>query len=158
MHIDHQALFRPLVKASYQIGGRSIGETVRRALALATAEPPGPVHLDLPEDVATSAVILRSHSDEESVPSGDRSFASLRMTPEADLERVMDLLRKAKKPVAALGFSLYRSGALPELRRFLEANHLPFVTTNMAKGAVPEDHPLWLGVVGRVRRKTIEDY
>ncbi|MFI5267972.1 MAG: thiamine pyrophosphate-binding protein [Chloroflexota bacterium] len=68
------------------------------------------------------------------------------------------LLRKAKRPVAALGFSLYRSGALAELQKFLEANHLPFVTTNMAKGVVPEDHPLWLGVVGRVRRKTIEDY
>src|SRR5439155_24408747 len=49
MHIDHQALFRPLVKASYQIGGSSIADTVRQALALATAEPPGPVHLALPE-------------------------------------------------------------------------------------------------------------
>jgi acetolactate synthase-1/2/3 large subunit len=51
-----------------------------------------------------------------------------------------------------------RSGALQELRTFLAANHLPFVTTNMAKGVIPEDDPLWLGVIGRVRRKTIEDY
>src|SRR5262249_46982671 len=50
------------------------------------------------------------------------------------------------------------TSARDELRRFLEANRLPFVTTNMAKGVVPEDHPLWLGVVGRVRRGTIEEY
>ncbi len=152
MRIDHQALFRPLTKATYQLAPGSVAATVAQALATATLEPPGPVHLDLPEDVAVAAA---------DPPAARPRLVGSQETPlarDADLERVMALLRRARRPVAALGFSPYRSGALAELRRFLEANHLPFVTTNMAKGVVPEDHPLWLGVVGRVRRKTIEDY
>src|SRR5919199_1491178 len=52
MRIDHQALFRPLTKATYQLAPGELAATVRDALALAVGEPPGPVHLDLPEDVA----------------------------------------------------------------------------------------------------------
>jgi acetolactate synthase-1/2/3 large subunit len=96
----------------------------------------------------------------DAVPPREARRAASEVPPvgDVDLARVGELLARARRPVAALGFSLYRTRALPELRQFLEAHHLPFVTTNMAKGAVPEDHPLWLGVVGRVRRKTIEDY
>src|SRR5712692_9574553 len=55
MRIDQQALFRPLTKASFQLGHGNVAETVARALSLATAEPPGPVHVDVPEDVAIAA-------------------------------------------------------------------------------------------------------
>src|SRR5581483_6199750 len=153
MRLDHQALYRPLTKASYQLAPGSVAQTVDEALALAAAEPPGPVHLDLPEDVAVQPA-------DAAPPAGTRRPVGVETPParDADLARVAELLARARRPVAALGFSLYRTGALAELRRFLEANHLPFVTTNMAKGVVPENHPLWLGVVGRVRRKTIEDY
>jgi acetolactate synthase I/II/III large subunit len=166
MRIDHQALYRPIVKASHQLTAGSISAAVGEALALAVAEPPGPVHLDLPEDVAVAPCDGEMEPSPQPSPRGRGSSAessaqlaaSRRGSTAGDLEWVMDLLRGARKPVAALGFSLYRSGVLAELRRFLEGNHLPFVTTNMAKGVVPEDHSLWLGVVGRARRKTIEDY
>jgi acetolactate synthase-1/2/3 large subunit len=152
MRIDHQDLFRPLTKATYQLAPGNVAATMREALATALREPPGPVHLDVPEDVAVAPAD----------PTGPtRPLAGGQETPlvrDADLERVMALLRRARRPLAVLGFSPYRGDALPALRRFLEVNHLPFVTTNMAKGVVAEDHPLWLGVVGRVRRKTIEDY
>src|SRR5581483_5783569 len=54
MRIDHQALFRPLTKATYQLAPGNVAATVAQALATATLEPPGPVHLDLPEDVAVA--------------------------------------------------------------------------------------------------------
>ena len=153
MRVDHQALLRPLTKASYQLSPGGVGEIVDEAIAVAAAEPPGPVHLDLPEDVAIAPADSPGAAGPRARPGTETPLAR-----EADLERVMDHLRRARRPVAALGFSLYRTQALGELRRFLEANHLPFVTTNMAKGLVPEDHPLWLGVLGRVRRATIEAY
>jgi acetolactate synthase I/II/III large subunit len=153
MRVDHQALFRPLTKATYQLSPGAIASVLEDALAVATAEPPGPVHLDVPEDVAIAPAETGARAG-TATPQG----SEIPLAREADLARVMDHLRRAHRPVAALGFSLYRTTALAELRRFLEANHLPFVTTNMAKGVVAEDHPLWLGVVGRVRRATIEAF
>ena len=55
MRIDHQALFQPLTKASFQLRHGNVAETLSNALAIACAEPPGPVHLDLPEDVSSAA-------------------------------------------------------------------------------------------------------
>ena len=55
MWIDHHALFKPITKATLRLEKGRIAETVREAIALALSEPKGPVHLDLPEDVALAA-------------------------------------------------------------------------------------------------------
>src|SRR3954449_11705553 len=52
MWIDHHALFKPITKASFRLENGRIAETVSAAILLALTEPKGPVHLDLPEDVA----------------------------------------------------------------------------------------------------------
>src|SRR5215472_17980113 len=55
MWIDHHALFKPITKATLRLEAGVIGETLSHAVALALSEPKGPVHLDLPEDVALAA-------------------------------------------------------------------------------------------------------
>src|SRR5271165_171126 len=55
MWIDHHALFAPITKATLRLEQGRIAETVSAAIALALSEPKGPVHLDLPEDVALAA-------------------------------------------------------------------------------------------------------
>src|SRR5213080_3276749 len=52
MWIDHHALFKPITKATLQLKKGQIARTINEAAALAMTEPRGPVHLDLPEDVA----------------------------------------------------------------------------------------------------------
>src|SRR5262245_8160613 len=52
MRIDHHTLFAPITKATFGLQRRELRETLARAFEIAIAEPPGPVHLDLPEDVA----------------------------------------------------------------------------------------------------------
>src|SRR5215204_6785273 len=52
MWIDHHALFAPITKASFRLKQGKIAETVNEAIRIAMSEPRGPVHLDLPEDVA----------------------------------------------------------------------------------------------------------
>ena len=52
MWIDHHALFKPITKASFRLEKGKIAETVNEAIRIAMSEPRGPVHLDLPEDVA----------------------------------------------------------------------------------------------------------
>ena len=54
MRIDHHALFKPLTKATLSLRGNSVCATVEQAIAIACEEPPGPVHLDLPEDISLS--------------------------------------------------------------------------------------------------------
>lgn len=152
MRIDQQELFRPLTKASFLVEPGRVTAVVREAVRLARAEPPGPVHLDLPEDVALAA---------PSEPPRDLTLAGaaqLPLTSALALAGVGRLLQQARRPVAVLGFSVFRTDQLRALRRFLERQNLPFVTTMMAKGAVPEDHPLWIGVIGRARRRTVENF
>ena len=52
MFIDHHQLFAPITKASFALAEGSVAETLVQAIRIALSEPPGPVHLDLPEDVA----------------------------------------------------------------------------------------------------------
>src|SRR5919109_4186310 len=55
MWIDHHALFKPITKATLRLERGCVAETLTHAIALALTEPRGPVHLDLPEDVALAA-------------------------------------------------------------------------------------------------------
>ena len=59
MHIDHQALFRPLTKWTTRLQAANLRQTLRRAVQVATAEVPGPVHLGLPEDLGPQPMVLR---------------------------------------------------------------------------------------------------
>ena len=63
MWIDHQTLFRPITKASFVVRRGTVAATVREALRIALAEPQGPVHLDLPEDVALAEADADSRDD-----------------------------------------------------------------------------------------------
>ena len=54
MRIDHHMLFKPLTKATLSLRDNPVRATIAQALAMACTEPPGPVHLDLPEDIALS--------------------------------------------------------------------------------------------------------
>ena len=67
MWIDHHALFKPITKASFRLEKGKIAETVKEAIRIAMSEPRGPVHLDLPEDVALAPARERRGGDEGAV-------------------------------------------------------------------------------------------
>jgi acetolactate synthase-1/2/3 large subunit len=145
MAIDHHALFRPITKASLALRRGRVASVLAEALEIALSEPPGPVHLDLPEDVA----VAPASEDVPPIPRG----RPLRPAPEAAIARAAELLRGARRPIAVVGASAMRlrNGAL--LREVIERHRLPFATTTMAKGLVAEDHPLSLGCIERARRQ-----
>lgn len=145
MAIDHHALFRPITKASLALRRGRVASVLAEALEIALSEPPGPVHLDLPEDVAVAPA-------SEDVPPVTRG-RPLRPAPEAAIARAAELLRGARRPIAVVGASAMRlrNGAL--LREVIERHRLPFATTTMAKGLVADDHPLCLGCIERARRQ-----
>ena len=152
MRIDHHALFGPLTKASYGLRGATVERDVLTALRVARAEPPGPVHLDLPEDVAVAAALPRS----EVLP---RPVATPPVEAEPDWSaQVADALARSRRPILVVGSSLTRSHAADTLLRFAETQHLPIVSTLHAKGMLPESHPLWAGVIGRARRTDVQAF
>jgi acetolactate synthase-1/2/3 large subunit len=145
MWIDHHALFKPITKASFRLEKGKIAETLAAAVHLAMAEPRGPVHLDLPEDVALAPAT-------ESVPQL-LPAAKLPAAPDAAIVKAAELIAKAKRPIAVLGSSAMRMGKPDLLRQVIERHNLPFATTTMAKGMIDEDHPLSLGVIERSCRQ-----
>ena len=145
MWIDHHALFKPITKATLSLKRGAIGETLTHAIAVSLSEPKGPVHLDLPEDVALTAT-------NEPVPMPARA-APLAAPPEAALARASELIASAKRPIAVLGATATRVGNPQLLVRFVERHNLPFATTTMAKGMIDEDHPLSLGCIERACRQ-----
>ena len=145
MWIDHHTLFRPITKASLALRPGRIGETVAAAIRIALTEPQGPVHLDLPEDVALAPA-------EEEVPALDAVPAP--GAPSADsVEAAAARIAGAKRPVAVIGTTAMRLREPDLLRAVVERHELPFASTTMAKGLIDEDHPLSLGCIERARRQ-----
>jgi acetolactate synthase I/II/III large subunit len=145
MWIDHHALFRPITKATLALKKGHIGETLVEAIRLARSEPQGPVHLDLPEDVALAPA-------DGPVPVLVAPTKLLR-APEEAIRRAGELIAAARRPVAVIGASAMRLAEPDLLRRLIERHNLPFATTCMAKGLIEDDHPLALGCIERACRQ-----
>ena len=145
MYIDHHALFAPITKASLAMRHDNVAETLARAVHIATSEPRGPVHMDLPEDVA----LAPATDDVPDIPIA----ASIPPAADDDIATALEILQAAKRPIAILGSTAMRIDDHGALRRFVEHHDLPFMTTTMAKGLIDDDHPLALGCIERGRRQ-----
>jgi acetolactate synthase-1/2/3 large subunit len=145
MWIDHHALFKPITKASFRLEPGKIAETINEAIRIAMSEPRGPVHLDLPEDIA-----LAPAREQAAAP---KPVTALPRPSELAIARAGELIANAKRPIAVLGSSAMRLANPELLRRVIERHNLPFATTTMAKGLIDEDHPLSIGVIERSCRQ-----
>jgi acetolactate synthase-1/2/3 large subunit len=145
MYIDHHALFSPITKATLPLRRGSVAATVKEAIRIALTEPMGPVHLDLPEDVALAPA-------EEEVP---RFSLPRRLPPASDdaLIAAHGIMAGARRPIAVIGANAMRMGEPGLLRRFVEKHAIPFATTTMAKGLIDEEHPLSIGCIERGKRQ-----
>ncbi|HEV2053891.1 MAG TPA: thiamine pyrophosphate-binding protein [Methylomirabilota bacterium] len=133
---DHAAFLAPVVKGSLTITAESAGHWVAHAAQLAMKEPRGPVHIDLPADVA----------GQPAVPFATTATpAPLPQPAAADLDSAVALIKKAKRPVVLAGLQC-RAADAKWLRAFAEALPAPVLTTYKAKGALPDPHPLAMGV------------
>jgi len=139
---DHIGLYRSITKWSATIRyPERAGELIERAIHLARSGRPGPVHLDIPCDIAAAAC---SH-DVDSIP----SIAPPRPVPSPEeMAAAAALLRGAKRPVLIAGGGVVRSGAVAALRAFVEATGILATATPNARGAVAADGEHYLGCGG----------
>jgi acetolactate synthase-1/2/3 large subunit len=154
--VDMVATMKPLTKFSRQIvTTQSIPTIVREAFRVAAEERPGPVHLELPEDVAGEKAI-----DVAMVPVHE---AELPVAPSAALDRAAEMIRQAERPLVMLGAAASRPRLGSDLARFLARTRIPFFTTQMGKGIVAEESgeqlpiDLWLGTAALSERDYVHE-
>lgn len=137
--IDHESLMRPIVKWTTTIARQGADAQVRKGIAIAQAALPGPVHFNLPTDVAGAEQAEGQHFVPQQVTAVPAS---------RDLALVLSWLKQAKKPLAFIGVGVQLDGAEAELKKFVEKWRVPCITTYKAKGVIAEDHVLALGGTG----------
>lgn len=115
-----------------------VADVMRRALTAVRNEPPGPVMVETPIDVALTEV------PDDIAPHMPVVVARAQADP-ADIDRALELLLAAERPVILAGAGVLRAGASAELVRVAEALVIPVATTLSGKSAMPETHGLALG-------------
>ncbi len=145
-------VLRPVVKEVIRVEmTRRVPEHVRRAFAVATSGRPGPVLLDVPEDVAHG-----EHDFEAAdfwIDPGTLMAQSRRTRPDrADVSRAAELLANADRPLILAGGGIHISGAHGALALLAEGQGMPVAHTMSGKGAIACSHPLSAGVFGRYSR------
>jgi acetolactate synthase-1/2/3 large subunit len=149
---DQLAMLRPTVKEAIRVERiERVPELVRRAYTVATGGRPGPVLLNVREDVAHGRYAFPNR-DLHADPATCR-LPGRRTRPDPDTVAVAaDLLARAERPVVLTGGGIHLSDAHGPLAMLADRLQLPVATTISGKGAIPEDHPLALGVFGRYSR------
>ncbi|MBI4337410.1 MAG: thiamine pyrophosphate-binding protein [Chloroflexi bacterium] len=139
--MDHVSVVRPIVKwVGTCYDPQRIPEYVSIAFRHATTGRPGPVYLEIPED------ILAKRVDEAQVTFPTKYRTTARPYGEPALVRkAVDLLLQAERPVVIAGSGIWWSGGGQELQQFIEAAELPLTLREMGRGNVPETHPLCFG-------------
>lgn len=151
--IDHIPLFQAVTKFHASV------ETVdqlpfllRQAFREATSGAPGPVHLDITDHIGR--ILEKAEVEMEVI--AEKPFAhypSSRPLPEDELiQDAVDLIQKATRPVIVAGGGVITSEAGAEVVEMAEKLSIPVATSLNGKGAILENHPLSLGVVGTYSR------
>lgn len=141
MSVDQQALFRPLTKWTTRLAPDRVDQVLDLALQIALSDMPGPVHIGLPEDLGPK------QTHDAPVTQGLPPTRSLGPASEDSLRTLETIVSGSRRPVLAVGLSAARAGLGPALLRIAEKHRMPVILTPMAKGLVPEDHPLYVGVL-----------
>jgi acetolactate synthase-1/2/3 large subunit len=144
--LDQPALFEPITKWRTLVErAEQIPDALRQAFRIATSGRPGAVQVALPSDVLAKEVsspLLYGQAASDHYP-------AYRTRPDpAAVDQAADLLLRASRPVIVAGGGAVISGAWAELTALAEALGAPAGTSIGGKGAIAEDHPLSLGVVG----------
>jgi len=139
MAIDQQTLMRPLTKWTTRLNASTVDATFRKAVQIATAELPGPVHISLPGDIADKEVPATRSSRIPPLPFGPPDTQSM--------EDMESIFKKSKRPVLAVGLTAVRLELGELIARVAERHNIPVILTPMAKGLLSEDHPSYAGVL-----------
>jgi acetolactate synthase-1/2/3 large subunit len=148
--VDVVATMKPLTKLARQIvSAEMIPTLVRDAFRLAREERPGPIHLELPEDIAGE--------DCEPVPMAPPHSADLPIASGHALDRAAALILAAARPLVMLGAAASRPRATDDLAQFVLRTGLPYFTTQMGKGVVSGATDQYMGTAALTERDYVHE-
>ncbi|MGC1303063.1 MAG: acetolactate synthase large subunit [Caulobacteraceae bacterium] len=148
--VDIVATMGPLTKMAQQIvSPATIPAIVREAFRVAQEERPGPVHLELPEDIAAEEA-----PDIAPVPVHPIPFP---VADTAALDHAARLICEAKRPLVMLGAAASRPRLADALSDFVKRLQLPFFNTQMGKGAVASGSGLYMGTAALSERDYVHE-
>lgn len=145
-------ILRPACKELIRVeSAKRIPEAMRRAFAVATSGRPGPVVVDVPEDVSHD--VTEFDETDFSAPSAYAAAPSLRCRPDGESVRhAARLIRAAHRPIILAGGGVHISNAADTLFDFVQALNIPVAHTLTGKGAIPCTDSLSAGLFGRYDR------
>jgi acetolactate synthase-1/2/3 large subunit len=141
---DIIGISNPCTKYAFQPRkAAEIPEVIKKAFYIAESGRPGPVLVDIPKDVQQEKTEIK-FPDLIKVRGYKPAF-----DPDlSQIEKAIDLIMKAEKPILMAGGGVILSGAFHELQAMAEILMCPVVTTFKGKGSFPENHPLAMGPIG----------
>ncbi len=135
----------PITKHNYLVSDiAELPYVMREAFHIARTGRPGPVLVDIPKDVQNDKI-------EFVYPEGDIILPGYQPPAEAsetEIEAAARMINEAQRPVILAGHGILMSGATQALRELAELAGIPVTLTLLGKGAIPENHPLVLGMMG----------
>ena len=148
--VDMVATMKPLTKLARQIvSPATIPTLIREAFRVATEERPGPVHLELPEDIAgeeaLEAPLIPPHP------------IDLPVAHPSALDRAAEMILAAKRPLVMLGAAASRPRLAAGLNGFIRRTQLPFFTTQMGKGTVSGGTNQYMGTAALSERDYVHE-
>jgi len=147
LHADasQMEIYRPFVKRAWRVDSPHLfPEILEKAFQLAESGRPGPVLVDVPMDIFSKEI------DSELF---DRQLTNSRNVAKPSLdeevaEKIVRQLLQAKTPLLYVGGGILLADAATKMREFAEHLQIPVAHSLMGKGALPDDHPLILGMSG----------
>ncbi|HEX9696492.1 MAG TPA: thiamine pyrophosphate-binding protein [Actinomycetota bacterium] len=142
MDVDQRAIVAPVAKwaaTCYQTA--RIPAVITEALYRARAGRPGPVYVEIPQDVFMAS----AEPESPRAPAGFPFVAPVPAGDPADVARALDVLQRAERPLLIAGGGAFWSGAGDALARFASATSTPIATTSAARGLLPDSHEWCLG-------------
>lgn len=157
--VDHRAAYDAVTKFNAEVETQAeLPMLLRQAFREAVSGASAPTHLDLPGISGTE--LMGQGADFEVIP--EPRFGSMppfRAHPDpADIAAVARLFRESERPAVVAGGGVTFSGAAAELRQLIEKFNIPMAYALNAKGQVPDNHPLNVGMVGSYSRSSANKF
>lgn len=151
---DSHVMFSATTKKSYIVEDASqICDIMEDAINTAFEGRPGPVHIHVPKNITTAQV-----PNFRSINIKVKSCLPKSKGASEFADRLLHAVEKKENMLLLVGYGCIRAGAQEELLKLVDTYRIPFVTTMDAKGYLPENHPLSLGVFGTTGDSSAMDY